>query len=116
MNTNTETLQLQSCAGPEHLDEYWLERLTSFYSQYNPTKISALPNLLTKYKNHELLMITKLVNKYGPEPPPTTLTTSPTPAPSPFTMSIIAAKTADQEAKETADAIAAFDKSLGVVV
>ena len=112
MNTNTETLQLQSCAGPEHLDEYWLERLTSFYSQYNPTKISALPNLLTKYKNQELLLITNLVKKYGPEPPSTTTTTPPTPTPSPFTMSIIAAKTADQEAKETADAIAAVTEAV----
>lgn len=44
------------------------ERLTAFYNQYQPDKISDVPSLLEKYAGKEDKLFLALVKKYGPEP------------------------------------------------
>jgi density-regulated protein DRP1 len=45
-----------------------IERLTKFYEQYVPEKISDVPSLLEKYAGKEDKLFLALVKKYGPEP------------------------------------------------
>ncbi len=44
------------------------ERLTKFYEEYVPEKVSDVPSLLEKYAGKEDKLFTALVKKYGPEP------------------------------------------------
>jgi density-regulated protein len=44
------------------------ERLTAFYQQYQPDKLSDVPSLLEKYSGKEDKLFLALVKKYGPEP------------------------------------------------
>lgn len=44
------------------------ERLTAFYNQYQPDKVSDIPSLLEKYAGKEEKLFLALVKKYGPEP------------------------------------------------
>ena len=55
---------------PERPSEPWTteERLTKFYEQYVPEKVSDVPTLLEKYAGKEDKLFTALVKKYGPEP------------------------------------------------
>jgi density-regulated protein DRP1 len=44
------------------------ERLTAFYQEYQPDKVSDVPSLLEKYMGKEDKLFLALVKKYGPEP------------------------------------------------
>ena len=44
------------------------ERLTKFYEEYVPEKVSDVPSLLEKYAGKEDKLFVALVKKYGPEP------------------------------------------------
>lgn len=44
------------------------ERLTAFYEEYQPDKVSEVPSLLEKYAGKEDKLFMALVKKYGPEP------------------------------------------------
>ena len=44
------------------------ERLTAFYMEYQPDKVSDVPSLLEKYSGKEDKLFLALVKKYGPEP------------------------------------------------
>jgi density-regulated protein DRP1 len=44
------------------------ERLTRFYEEYVPEKVSDVPGLLEKYAGKEDKLFVALVKKYGPEP------------------------------------------------
>ena len=44
------------------------ERLTAFYKEYQPDKVSDIPSLLEKYAGKEDNLFRALVKKYGPEP------------------------------------------------
>jgi density-regulated protein DRP1 len=44
------------------------ERLTKFYEEYVPEKVSDVPTLLEKYAGKEEKLFMALVKKYGPEP------------------------------------------------
>ena len=55
---------------PERPSEPWTveERLTKFYEEYVPEKVSDVPSLLEKYAGKEDKLFMALVKKYGPEP------------------------------------------------
>jgi density-regulated protein DRP1 len=55
---------------PERPSEPWTteERLTMFYEEYVPEKVSDVPSLLEKYAGKEDKLFMALVKKYGPEP------------------------------------------------
>lgn len=57
-------------AAPERPSEPWTteERLTKFYEEYVPEKVSDVPSLLEKYAGKEEKLFMALVKKYGPEP------------------------------------------------
>lgn len=44
------------------------ERLTAFYEEYQPDKVSDVPMLLEKYAGKEEKLFIALTKKYGPEP------------------------------------------------
>lgn len=44
------------------------ERLTAFYTKYQPDKLDGIETILTKYAGKEDKLFTALVKKYGPEP------------------------------------------------
>ncbi|GMH73544.1 hypothetical protein TrLO_g10612 [Triparma laevis f. longispina] len=44
------------------------QRLAAFYAKYEPTKVSSVPTLLTKYEGKEEALFTALTKKYGDEP------------------------------------------------
>ncbi len=54
----------------ERPSEPWTveERLTKFYEEYVPEKVSDVPSLLEKYAGKEDKLFMALVKKYGPEP------------------------------------------------
>lgn len=54
----------------EKPDHPWTleERLTAFYNEYVPEKVSSIPSLLEKYAGKEEKLFEALVKKYGPEP------------------------------------------------
>ncbi len=56
--------------GLERPSEPWTteERLTKFYEEYVPEKVSDVPSLLEKYAGKEDKLFAALVKKYGPEP------------------------------------------------
>jgi hypothetical protein len=43
-------------------------RVTRFYQQHNPTKVSEVPNVMRKYKGREDALYAKLEAKYGIRP------------------------------------------------
>ena len=47
------------------------DRVYAMYQHYNPTKIALADGQLMKYAGQEEALIEALVNRYGPEPPPT---------------------------------------------
>ena len=94
-------------------DPYWTERLTLFYAHYHPAKISEVARLLEKYNGSELLLLKKLVQKYGKEPTslhfPSTLSTNDDDdnEGDPLTMNIVEAISMQEEEDNVAAAIAA---------
>ncbi|GMH57664.1 hypothetical protein TL16_g02441 [Triparma laevis f. inornata] len=45
----------------------WKEKITTFYTLHNPSKLSTLPSLLEKYKGKEATLYTSLQRKYAPK-------------------------------------------------
>ena len=54
----------------EALTKMYEERLTAFYTKYEPSKVGSVATLLTKYKGKEENLLAAMVKKYGPEPTP----------------------------------------------
>eukprot|EP01062_Namystynia_karyoxenos_P028524 TRINITY_DN215_c0_g2_i1.p1 TRINITY_DN215_c0_g2~~TRINITY_DN215_c0_g2_i1.p1 ORF type:complete len:821 (+),score=279.39 TRINITY_DN215_c0_g2_i1:145-2463(+) len=48
----------------------WVERFRAMYAKYQPDKVGTVAQLAEKYKGQEAEVMKKLVQKYGPEPPP----------------------------------------------
>ena len=88
-------------------DTYWTERLTLFYTHYNPAKISEVAKLLEKYHGSELLLLKKLVQKYGKEPTSLPNDDDDDDEGDPLTMNIVEAISAQEEEDNVAAAIAA---------
>ena len=44
------------------------ERIYAMYHEFNPSKLSDLPNVLIKYEGHEIALLHALIRKYGQEP------------------------------------------------
>eukprot|EP01065_Artemidia_motanka_P041766 TRINITY_DN5449_c1_g1_i1.p1 TRINITY_DN5449_c1_g1~~TRINITY_DN5449_c1_g1_i1.p1 ORF type:complete len:895 (+),score=251.16 TRINITY_DN5449_c1_g1_i1:44-2686(+) len=48
----------------------WKDRLAAFYQKYCPEKVATVDATIAKYAGREAAMMAKLVEKFGPEPPP----------------------------------------------
>ena len=68
--TATTTSNPKEDSSTQPILEPWTmqERLTAFYQEYQPDKVSDVPMLLEKYAGKEDKLFVALVKKYGPEP------------------------------------------------
>ena len=54
----------------EALSKIFEERLRSFYTKYDASKLASVDTILIKYKGKEEALFKAMVKKYGPEPTP----------------------------------------------
>eukprot|EP01060_Flectonema_neradi_P007144 TRINITY_DN14965_c0_g1_i1.p1 TRINITY_DN14965_c0_g1~~TRINITY_DN14965_c0_g1_i1.p1 ORF type:complete len:991 (+),score=238.02 TRINITY_DN14965_c0_g1_i1:70-2973(+) len=64
-------------AAPASSPPSWRDRLTAFFTKYNPDNIPKIDGILQKYKDNLPGLMEGLVKKYGPEPTPPSSSSSP---------------------------------------